>query len=119
MTNTSGDAYPLADTMTTTVAAHDGATVLTVAGEVDLATAPALENAIDAILSGKPAAKHGGGAWTPRDALHDAGRVLQVAGGVALIALAVLLPIGLLALLALPLARTLRRRRRETVLDQL
>ncbi|WP_280373844.1 STAS domain-containing protein [Nocardia abscessus] len=56
MTNTSGDAYPLADTMTTTVAAHDGATVLTVAGEVDLATAPALENAIDAILSGKPAA---------------------------------------------------------------
>lgn len=42
--------------MTTTVAAHDGATVLTVAGEVDLATAPALENAIDAILSGKPAA---------------------------------------------------------------
>jgi anti-sigma B factor antagonist len=56
VTNTSGDAYPLADTMTTTVAAHDGATVLTVAGEVDLATAPALENAIDAILSGKPAA---------------------------------------------------------------
>lgn len=42
--------------MTTTVAAHDGATVLTVAGEVDLATAPALENAIDAILAGKPAA---------------------------------------------------------------
>ncbi len=56
VTNTSGDAYPLADTMTTTVAAHDGATVLTVAGEVDLATAPALENAIEAILSGKPAA---------------------------------------------------------------
>lgn len=56
MTNTSGDAYPLADTMTTTVAAQDGATVLTVAGEVDLATAPALESSIEAILNGKPAA---------------------------------------------------------------
>ncbi|WP_069167814.1 STAS domain-containing protein [Nocardia altamirensis] len=42
--------------MTTTVASQDGATVLTVAGEVDLATAPALENSIEAILNGKPAA---------------------------------------------------------------
>ncbi|WP_338762157.1 STAS domain-containing protein [Nocardia vulneris] len=42
--------------MTTTVASQDGATVLTVAGEVDLATAPALESAIEAILDGKPAA---------------------------------------------------------------
>ncbi|MGY4102542.1 STAS domain-containing protein [Nocardia sp. R16R-3T] len=42
--------------MTTTVEAHDGATVLTVSGEVDLATAPALENTIEAILTGKPAA---------------------------------------------------------------
>lgn len=56
MTNTSGDAYPVADTMTTTVASQDGATVLTVAGEVDLATAPALESSIEAILNGKPAA---------------------------------------------------------------
>ncbi len=56
VTNNSGDAYPLADTMTTTVEAHEGATVLTVSGEVDLATAPALENTIDAILTGKPAA---------------------------------------------------------------
>lgn len=55
VTNNSGDAYPLADTMTTTVEAHDGATVLTVSGEVDLATAPALENTIEAILTGKPA----------------------------------------------------------------
>lgn len=56
VTNNSGDAYPVADTMTTTVEAHDGATVLTVSGEVDLATAPALENTIEAILTGKPAA---------------------------------------------------------------
>ncbi|MFB8279233.1 STAS domain-containing protein [Nocardia colli] len=41
--------------MTTTVASQDGATVLTVAGEVDLATAPALESSIEAILNGKPA----------------------------------------------------------------
>ncbi|MFF2549920.1 STAS domain-containing protein [Nocardia sp. NPDC058058] len=42
--------------MTTTVTVHDGATVLAVIGEVDLATAPALENAIDSTLSGKPGA---------------------------------------------------------------
>ncbi|QLY34536.1 STAS domain-containing protein [Nocardia huaxiensis] len=42
--------------MTTTVTVSDGVTVLGVSGEVDLATAPALENAIDAVLSGQPAA---------------------------------------------------------------
>jgi len=60
----------------------------------------------------------GGGAWTPRDALHDAGRVLEVAGGVALIALAVLAPLAVLAALALLAGRTLRRHRRETALDR-
>jgi hypothetical protein len=59
----------------------------------------------------------GGGAWTPRDALHDAGRVLEIAGGVALIALAVLAPLAILAALALLAGRTLRRRRREGALD--
>jgi hypothetical protein len=62
---------------------------------------------------------NGGGAWTPRDALHDAGRVLQVAGGVTVIAAAVLLPLALLAALAGALAHVLRRRRRESALDQL
>lgn len=56
MTNTSGDAYPLGETMTTSVTVHDDATVLAVIGEVDLATAPALENAIESILGGKPGA---------------------------------------------------------------
>ncbi|MBL1073945.1 STAS domain-containing protein [Nocardia sp. 2] len=42
--------------MTTTVTVSDGVTVLSVSGEVDLATAPALENAIDAVLGGQPAA---------------------------------------------------------------
>lgn len=56
VTNTSGEAYPVADTMTTAVTAHGEVIVLTVAGEVDLATAPALEIAIDAVLADKPAA---------------------------------------------------------------
>ncbi|MET8423221.1 STAS domain-containing protein [Nocardia sp. NPDC004860] len=42
--------------MTTSVTPHAEAIVLTVTGEVDLATAPALESAIDAALAGKPAA---------------------------------------------------------------
>ncbi len=63
------------------------------------------------------ATKNDGGAWTPRDALHDAGRILQVAGGVALIALAVLAPLAILAALALLAGRTLRRHRRESALD--
>jgi hypothetical protein len=69
--------------------------------------------------TGQASAKDdGGGAWTPRDALHDAGRVLEVVAGVALIALAVLLPLAILAVLGLLGARTLRRHRRETALDR-
>ncbi|BAW06856.1 anti-anti-sigma factor [Nocardia seriolae] len=56
MTTTSGDGYPFAESMTTSVTQRDAATVLAVAGEVDLATAPALENAIDAALTAKPSA---------------------------------------------------------------
>ena len=67
--------------------------------------------------TGAAAKKDGGGAWTPRDALHDAGRVLEVAGGVALIALAVLAPLAVLAALALLGGRVVRRRRREGALD--
>jgi hypothetical protein len=68
--------------------------------------------------TGTPAHQDGGGAWTPRDALHDAGRVLEVAGGVALIALAVLAPLAILGALALLAARSVRRHRRETALDR-
>ena len=56
------------------------------------------------------------GAWTPRDAARDAGRVLEVVLGVALVALSVLAPLALLAALALAAARLTRRRRREAVL---
>ena len=58
----------------------------------------------------------GGGSWTPGDALHDAVRVLEVFAGVALVGLAVLLPVGLLGLAGGAGARGLRRRRREQAL---
>lgn len=54
-----------------------------------------------------------GGAWTPGDALGDAWRILQVAGGVLIVALAAGAPLLLLALLG----RLALRRRREAVLD--
>jgi hypothetical protein len=54
--------------------------------------------------------------WDPGDALHDAGRVLAVSAGVALIALAVLVPLSVLGLLGWAAGRTTRRRRRESAL---
>jgi hypothetical protein len=62
---------------------------------------------------------HGGssGGFTLRRALHDAGRVLTVAAGVALITLAVLVPVGLAGLLGWWVASAARRRRREHALD--
>jgi hypothetical protein len=58
-----------------------------------------------------------GDRWTPGDALHDAGRVLEVIAGIALIALAILVPLGLLAAAAALLGRILARRRRERALE--
>jgi uncharacterized protein DUF4349 len=58
-----------------------------------------------------------GSSWTPGDALHDAGRVLEVSLGVALVALAVCVPLGLLAGAAALAARLVVRRRREHALD--
>jgi hypothetical protein len=63
-----------------------------------------------------PAASHGGG-FTLRRAVHDAGRVLVVVAGVALIALAVLVPLGLLVALVGWVGLVLRRRRRDAMLD--
>jgi hypothetical protein len=57
-----------------------------------------------------------GGAWTPRDALDDAGRVLEVALGIVVVVSAVLLPFALLLALAAAAARLTRRRRREAAL---
>jgi hypothetical protein len=63
-----------------------------------------------------PVASNGGG-FTLHRAVHDAGRVLVVVAGVALIALAVLVPLGLLVALVGWVGLVLRRRRREAMLD--
>jgi hypothetical protein len=54
--------------------------------------------------------------WTPGDALRDAGRILQTAAGIALLVLAIGLPLALLGGLASIGGRAVRRRRREAVL---
>ena len=64
-----------------------------------------------------PVAHHGGGGFTLRKAAHDAGRVLMVVAGVALIAIAALAPIALVVALAWWVGAALRRRRREQALD--
>ncbi len=58
-----------------------------------------------------------GGSFTIGAAAHDAGRVLVIVAGVALIALAVLVPLGLVAALLAWVAMAVRRRRREQALD--
>ena len=65
----------------------------------------------------KHAAVPGGGSWTPGDAAHDAVRVLEVSAGVALIALAVLLPLTLVGAAGGFAAVAVRRRRREAALS--
>jgi hypothetical protein len=58
-----------------------------------------------------------GGSWTPGDAAHDAVRVLEVSAGVALIALAVLVPLGLVGAAGGFATVAVRRRRREAALS--
>ncbi len=57
------------------------------------------------------------GGWSLGDALSDAGRVLEVIGGIALIALAILAPVTLLVAVAALAIRWVRRRGREQALD--
>jgi uncharacterized protein DUF4349 len=64
-----------------------------------------------------PAPVKHGSSFTIGRAAHDAGRVLVVAAGVALIVLAVLVPVGLVAALAAWAGLAVRRRRREQALD--
>jgi hypothetical protein len=59
----------------------------------------------------------GSGSFTLGKAVHLAGRVLVVAAGVALVALAVMIPLGLAAAVVLWVAHAVRRRRREQALD--
>ena len=58
-----------------------------------------------------------GGAWTIGDALDDAGRVLTVAAGVALVAGAALVPFALLAALIAGVRREWVRRQRDRALE--
>ncbi len=57
------------------------------------------------------------GTWTPGDALRDAVRVLEVAAGIAVIVLALAIPLGLVAVLGVAAGRLAGRRRRERALD--
>jgi hypothetical protein len=59
-----------------------------------------------------------GHSWDPGDAAHDALRVLEVGAGVALIGLAVLVPLAVLGTAAGFAAGALRRRRREAALGE-
>jgi Domain of unknown function (DUF4349) len=63
------------------------------------------------------AAAGAGSSFTIGRALHDAGRVLVVVAGAALIALAVMIPVGLVAALLAWASFAIRRRRREQALD--
>jgi hypothetical protein len=69
------------------------------------------------IETGGADASSGGGAWGIDDAVGDAGHVLTVAAAVTLIALAVLGPIALIALLAWLTHRAWVRRERRRVLS--
>jgi hypothetical protein len=58
------------------------------------------------------------GDWSLEDALDDAGRVLTVGAGIALISGAVLLPLALIAAIAYLVIGASRRRARERALDE-
>jgi hypothetical protein len=64
-----------------------------------------------------PPASHGSGGFTLGRAAHDAGRVLTVVAGVALIAIAALTPVALVVALAWWVGSAVKRRRREQALD--
>lgn len=69
------------------------------------------------IETGASEESSGGGAWGVGDALDDAGKILAVAAAVTVVALAILGPIALIALLAWLTHRTWVRRERRRVLS--
>jgi hypothetical protein len=70
------------------------------------------------VVSDPDAATAGGGGWGIDDALGDAGRILAIAAGVTVVALAVLAPIALILVLALVGQRAWLRRSRERALGR-
>jgi len=73
--------------------------------------------AVTLVADAGAGAAPGDGTWTPGDALADALRVLEVALGVLLIALAVAIPLALVGGFGWLAARVAVRRRRERALD--
>ena len=69
------------------------------------------------VTSNGPASDDDDG-WSLDDALDDAGRVLEVIAGIALITLAILLPLSLIAALAAFAITRSRKRSREQALDR-
>lgn len=69
------------------------------------------------LLADRSKSGDGAAGWTPRDALDDAMRILEVTAGVLLVGVALLLPLGLVALLVWLAARQAAQRRRERALD--
>ena len=67
--------------------------------------------------AGSSASDDDSSGWTPGDAWRDAGRILEVSAGVLMIAAALALPIGLVALLLWLAMRQAAQRRRERALD--
>lgn len=91
----------------------DRATLRSLHHQVDFSTISLTINA--SMVPGHPVSS--GSSFTLGKALHDAGRVLVVAAGVALITLAVLVPVGMVVAVVLWVAMAIRRRRREQALD--
>ncbi len=83
-------------------------------GQLHSISHTAATSALEVTITGSGAA--GSGQSTLDRGLHDAGHVLAVAGAVALVALAVVVPLALLALVLDALRRAWTRRRREAVL---
>jgi hypothetical protein len=69
------------------------------------------------LLADRSRSDDGAAGWTPGDALDDAMRILEVTAGVLLVGLALLLPLGLVALLVWLATRQAAQRRRERALD--
>lgn len=74
--------------------------------------------AVTVVTDETAASDESGGTWGIDDAVDDAGHMLGIAAGVALIALAIAIPIGIIVLVSLALNRAWVRRQRRRVLEE-
>jgi hypothetical protein len=70
------------------------------------------------VISSQGAGADDGDGWSLGDALEDAGKVLEVAAGVALISAAVLMPLAIIAAIAYFVVAAANRRARERALGE-